>query len=39
VRKALISPLRDTYGVQIDPSADGSLILAATVAIDQVSHD
>lgn len=31
--------VRDTYGVQIDPSADAPLILAATVAIDQMSHD
>lgn len=31
--------VRDTYGVQIDPSADAVLILAATVAIDQMSHD
>lgn len=30
---------RDTYGVQIDPSADAALILAATVAIDQMTHD
>ena len=31
--------VRDTYGVQIDPAADAALILAATVAIDQMSHD
>jgi uncharacterized protein YxjI len=31
--------VRDTYGVQIDPSADAALILAATVAIDQMSHN
>jgi uncharacterized protein YxjI len=31
--------VRDTYGVQIDPTADAALILAATVAIDQMSHD
>jgi len=31
--------VRDTYGVQIDASADVALILAATVAIDQMSHD
>lgn len=31
--------VRDTYGVQIDPSADTALILAATVAIDQMTHD
>lgn len=31
--------VRDTYGVQIDPAADAALILAATVAIDQMAHD
>jgi uncharacterized protein YxjI len=31
--------VRDTYGVEVDPSADAALILAATVAIDQLSHD
>jgi len=31
--------VRDTYGVEVDPSADAALILAATVAIDQMSHD
>ncbi|HSK90608.1 MAG TPA: LURP-one-related family protein [Euzebyales bacterium] len=31
--------VRDTYGVQIDPMLDAALILAATVAIDQMSHD
>ncbi|HSK90102.1 MAG TPA: LURP-one-related family protein [Euzebyales bacterium] len=31
--------VRDTYGVEIDPSADAALILAATVAIDQMAHD
>lgn len=30
--------LRDTYGVQIEPGADTALILAATVAIDQMAH-
>ncbi|NTU85045.1 MAG: hypothetical protein HGA45_37725 [Chloroflexales bacterium] len=29
----------DTYGVEIEPGADDVLILAATVAIDQLSHD
>jgi uncharacterized protein YxjI len=31
--------LRDTYGVQIEPGNDDILILAATVAVDQLSHD
>lgn len=31
--------VRDSYGVEIDPSADVPLILAVTVAIDQMSHD
>jgi len=31
--------VRDTYGVEVEPSADAALILAATVAIDQLSHD
>lgn len=31
--------IRDRYGVQIDPSANAALILAATVAIDQMSLD
>lgn len=31
--------VRDTYGVQIEPTADAPLILAATVAIDQMAHD
>jgi uncharacterized protein YxjI len=30
--------LRDTYGVEIAPGADTALILAATVAIDQMAH-
>lgn len=30
---------RDTYGVEVDPSADAALILAAIVAIDQMAHD
>lgn len=30
---------RDSYGVQVDPSADAALILAATVVIDQMAHD
>jgi uncharacterized protein YxjI len=30
--------LRDTYGVEIAPGADTVLILAATVAIDQMAH-
>jgi uncharacterized protein YxjI len=31
--------LRDTYGVEIEPGADDVLILAATVAVDQLMHD
>ena len=31
--------LRDTYGVEIEPGADDVLILAATVAVDQLCHD
>lgn len=31
--------VRDTYGVQVEPSADPVLILAATVAIDQMAHE
>ena len=30
--------VRDTYGVEIDPGEDIGLILAATVALDQMSH-
>lgn len=31
--------LRDTYGVEIEQGADEVLILAATVAVDQLCHD
>ena len=31
--------VRDSYGVEIDPGQDDALILAATVVIDQMSHD
>lgn len=31
--------VRDTYGVQIEPGYDDILLLAATVAMDQSSHD
>ena len=31
--------VRDTYGVEIAPGEDDILVLAATVAIDQMSHD
>jgi uncharacterized protein YxjI len=31
--------VRDTYGVQVDPAADAALVLAVTVAIDQMAHD
>lgn len=30
---------RDSYGVEVDPDADAALVLAVTVAIDQVAHD
>ena len=31
--------VRDTYGVEIEPGEDDVLVLAITVAIDQMSHD
>ena len=31
--------VRDTYGIQIAPGEDDALILAATICIDQMSHD
>jgi len=31
--------VRDSYGVQIEAGEDTALILAATVAIDQMTHD
>jgi uncharacterized protein YxjI len=31
--------VRDTYGVEIQPGADVVLVLAATVALDQMAHD
>jgi uncharacterized protein YxjI len=31
--------IADTYGVEINPGQDAELILAATVAIDQIVHD
>jgi len=31
--------VRDTYGVEIAPGQDDVLVLAATVALDQMSHD
>ena len=31
--------VRDTYGVEIEPEQDDALILAITVAIDQLTHD
>ncbi len=31
--------IRDTYGVEIEPGQDTALILAITVAIDQMAHD
>jgi uncharacterized protein YxjI len=31
--------VRDTYGVEVSPGQDAALILAITVAIDQMAHD
>ena len=31
--------VRDTYGVEIEPGEDDVLVLAITVAIDQMTHD
>ena len=31
--------MRDTYGVEIEPDQDDALILAITVAVDDISHD
>lgn len=31
--------VRDTYGVEVDPAADATLVIAVTVAIDQAVHD
>ncbi len=31
--------VRDSYGVQVQAGEDTALILAATVAIDQMTHD
>ena len=31
--------IRDTYGVEIEPGENDVLVLAATVAIDQMTHD
>ncbi|KKG07750.1 LURP-one-related/scramblase family protein [Methanosarcina sp. 2.H.A.1B.4] len=31
--------IRDTYGVEISPGQDAALILAITVAVDQMAHD
>jgi uncharacterized protein YxjI len=31
--------IRDTYGIEIAPGQDDALILAATVCIDQMTHD
>ena len=33
------SAIRDTYGVEIGPNEDVALVLAATVALDQMTHD
>lgn len=32
-------PIRDTYGVEVTPGQDATLILAITVALDQMVHD
>ena len=31
--------VRDTYGIEVDPGQDASLILAVAVCIDRMSHD
>jgi uncharacterized protein YxjI len=31
--------VRDTYGVEVDPSANIPLVLAITIAVDDMSHD
>lgn len=31
--------VRDTYGIEVDPSADAALLIAVTVAVDQMAHD
>jgi uncharacterized protein YxjI len=31
--------VRDTYGIEVDPGQDTSLILAVAVCIDRMSHD
>jgi uncharacterized protein YxjI len=31
--------VRDTYGIEISPKENDALILAATVCIDEMSHD
>jgi uncharacterized protein YxjI len=31
--------VRDTYGVEVQPTADAALVLAVTVAIDDMTHD
>jgi len=31
--------IRDTYGVEVSPGQDAALILAVTVALDQMAHD
>jgi uncharacterized protein YxjI len=31
--------IRDTYGVEVSPGQDAALILAITVAVDQMAHD
>jgi uncharacterized protein YxjI len=31
--------VRDTYGVEIEPTQDEALILAITVCIDAMTHD
>jgi uncharacterized protein YxjI len=31
--------IRDSYGIQVEPGNDDILLLAATVAVDQLSHD
>jgi uncharacterized protein YxjI len=33
-----VVPVRDTYGVEVEPGLDDIVILAVTVCIDQMAH-
>jgi uncharacterized protein YxjI len=39
VKKAMFTPLRERFDVEVGPNEDVALILAATVAIDQMTHE